>query len=70
MHALRTLSTIYRVNNCHDMTMDAQQKASFEAQAKQLRTELKTFETKWAKDNGGKKPGRDDIKQSGDMGTT
>jgi hypothetical protein len=52
------------------MTMDAQQKASLKAQAKQLRIELKTFETNWAKDNGGKKPGRDDIKQSGDMGMT
>ncbi|KAH6686854.1 DNA replication regulator SLD2 [Plectosphaerella plurivora] len=49
------------------MTMDVLQKASFEAQSKLLRAELKTFETTWAKEHGGKKPGRDDIKNSGDM---
>lgn len=52
------------------MAMDVLQKASFEAQSKLLRAELKTFETTWAKEHGGKKPGRDDIKNSGDMGTT
>ena len=48
--------------------MDTQQQASFEAQSQQLRADLKTWETLWAKSHDGKKPGRDDIKRNEDIG--
>ncbi|RSM08308.1 DNA replication regulator SLD2 [Fusarium oligoseptatum] len=42
--------------------MDEQTKAEYETQSKQLRVDLKTWETSWAKSHKGKKPGRGDIK--------
>ena len=49
-------------------TMDDQTKTEYEAKCQGLRVELKTWESSWAKDNGGKKPGREDIKRNPDIG--
>jgi hypothetical protein len=42
---------------------------SYEARSSKLRAELKQFEADWASRNGGKKPGRQDIKQNPSIGT-
>ncbi|KAM0420622.1 hypothetical protein ACHAPT_011538 [Fusarium lateritium] len=42
--------------------MDEQTKAEYEAESQQLRVDLKTWESNWAKSHKGKKPGRGDIK--------
>ncbi|ROT35796.1 hypothetical protein SODALDRAFT_346038 [Sodiomyces alkalinus F11] len=47
--------------------MDDQQKAAFESQSLELRAELKTWESAWAKSHHGRKPGRDDIKRNPDI---
>ena len=48
--------------------MDDRTKAEYEAKCQRLRLDLKTWEGNWAKNNGGKKPGRDDIKRNPDIG--
>ena len=48
--------------------MDERTKAGYESKCQQLRVELKTWETTWAKSNGGKKPGRADIKGNAEIG--
>lgn len=48
--------------------MDAKERADFEAQSQALRTELKKWESEWAKAHAGKKPGREDIKANDDIG--
>jgi hypothetical protein len=48
--------------------MDDAIRAEYEAQSQALRTELKQWESSWAKTNDGKKPSRDDIKQHPDIG--
>jgi hypothetical protein len=50
--------------------MDEQTKAEYEAQSQQLRVDLKTWETSWAKAHKGKKPGRGDIKANQEIGMT
>ncbi|KAF9873570.1 DNA replication regulator sld2 [Colletotrichum karsti] len=47
--------------------MDDQTKAEYESQSQNLRTELKSWESSWAKSHDGKKPGRDDIKRNADI---
>ncbi|KAK0649390.1 DNA replication/checkpoint protein [Cercophora newfieldiana] len=47
--------------------MDSETKARYEGQSLALRAELKTWEGSWAKDHGGKKPSREDIKQNPDI---
>ncbi|KAF7544334.1 hypothetical protein G7046_g9808 [Stylonectria norvegica] len=42
-------------------------KAKYEAQAQDLRLDLKAWESEWAKTHEGKKPGRDDIKANPDI---
>ena len=42
--------------------MDVNTRAEYENQSQQLRIDLKTWETDWAKAHEGKKPGRGDIK--------
>lgn len=49
-------------------TMDDRARAAYEDQSVQLRAELKKWEGDWATANGGKKPGRGDIKQNPDIG--
>ncbi|KAI8627453.1 hypothetical protein F5Y19DRAFT_166335 [Xylariaceae sp. FL1651] len=44
--------------------MDEIERQQYEAKSSQLRAELKHFEADWANRNGGKKPGRQDIKQN------
>ncbi|KAI0409129.1 DNA replication/checkpoint protein [Xylaria palmicola] len=44
--------------------MDDETRRRYEATSSQLRIELKQFEADWASRNGGKKPGRQDIKQN------
>ena len=48
--------------------MDENEKQKYEATAQELRAELKHFEGDWAKQNGGSKPSRDDIKNNPDIG--
>jgi DNA replication regulator SLD2 len=48
--------------------MDDQQKAEFESQSQILRVELKTWENEWAKNHGGNKPARENIKQNPGIG--
>ncbi|KXX75037.1 DNA replication regulator sld2 [Madurella mycetomatis] len=48
-------------------TMDEQARAGYESRSLQLRAELKKWENDWAGARGGKKPGRDDIKQNADI---
>lgn len=50
-------------------TMDGKTRESYESQSLQIRAELKKWEGDWALTSGGKKPGRDDIKQNADIGT-
>ncbi|KAL2259395.1 hypothetical protein VTK26DRAFT_6956 [Humicola hyalothermophila] len=45
-------------------TMDEEARAAYESQSLQLRAALKKWENDWASAHGGKKPGRDDIKQN------
>ncbi|KAI0096759.1 DNA replication/checkpoint protein [Nemania sp. FL0031] len=47
-----------------EVAMDDDARRRYEAKSSQLRTELKQFEADWASRNGGKKPGRQDIKQN------
>ncbi|RYO94576.1 hypothetical protein DL766_001940 [Monosporascus sp. MC13-8B] len=47
--------------------MDENERRHYEATAQELRTELKRFEGNWAKQNDGRKPGREDIKQNPDI---
>ncbi|KAK4154296.1 DNA replication regulator sld2 [Chaetomidium leptoderma] len=47
--------------------MDDQARAAYEDQSLQLRAELKQWEGDWAIAHGGKKPGRDHIKQHPDI---
>ncbi|KAI1333820.1 DNA replication/checkpoint protein [Xylariaceae sp. FL0016] len=47
--------------------MDDLEKQQYEAASAQLRADLKRFEADWAKLNGGKKPGRSDIKQNAEI---
>jgi hypothetical protein len=49
--------------------MDDQARAAYEDESLQLRAELKTWEGEWASAHGGKKPGRQDIKQNPDIGS-
>ncbi|KAI1491707.1 DNA replication/checkpoint protein [Biscogniauxia mediterranea] len=44
--------------------MDDLERQKYEAMSSQLRTDLKRFEAEWAQSNGGKKPGRNDIKKN------
>ncbi|KAL2752123.1 hypothetical protein ACRALDRAFT_1083682 [Sodiomyces alcalophilus JCM 7366] len=48
--------------------MDDQQKAALESQSLELRAELKSWESAWAKSHDGRKPGRGDIKDNPDIG--
>ncbi|KAI1273551.1 DNA replication/checkpoint protein [Xylaria sp. FL0933] len=47
-----------------EIAMDEDARRRYEAKSAQLRAELKQFEADWASRNGGKKPGRQDIKQN------
>ncbi|KAG7143727.1 DNA replication regulator SLD2 like protein [Verticillium longisporum] len=47
--------------------MEEHDRAKYEAQSRDLRADLKTWETTWAKTHDGKKPGRDDIKQNAEI---
>ncbi|KAI0433135.1 DNA replication/checkpoint protein [Xylaria sp. FL1042] len=47
-----------------EVFMDTDARQRYEAKSAQLRAELKQFEADWASRNGGKKPGRQDIKQN------
>ncbi|KAI0516901.1 DNA replication/checkpoint protein [Xylaria bambusicola] len=47
-----------------EVHMDDGARQRYEAKSAQLRAELKQFEADWASRNGGKKPGRLDIKQN------
>ncbi|KAJ6783983.1 hypothetical protein PWT90_07646 [Aphanocladium album] len=44
--------------------MNDQTKASYEQKSKQLRADLKKWESEWASSHGGSKPGRKDIKDN------
>ncbi|KAL6914383.1 hypothetical protein FSHL1_012056 [Fusarium sambucinum] len=48
--------------------MDEETRAQYENQSQQLRIDLKTWETEWAKSHDGQKPGRGDIKANKDIG--
>ena len=48
--------------------MDEKEKQKYEATAQELRVELKRFEGDWAKQNGGSKPSRGDIKNNPEIG--
>jgi DNA replication regulator SLD2 len=50
------------------IAMDENLRAEYESQSQQLRIDLKTWETEWAKTHEGKKPGRGDIKANEDIG--
>lgn len=50
------------------MNMDEDTRAEYESTSQQLRIDLKTWETDWAKSHEGKKPGRGDIKANEDIG--
>ncbi|KAI0468174.1 DNA replication/checkpoint protein [Xylaria cf. heliscus] len=47
-----------------EISLDEDVRRRYEAKSSQLRIELKQFEADWASRNGGKKPGRQDIKQN------
>ncbi|KAI0451028.1 DNA replication/checkpoint protein [Xylaria acuta] len=47
-----------------EVSVDEDVRRRYEAKSSQLRIELKQFEADWASRNGGKKPGRHDIKQN------
>ncbi|KAI1207807.1 DNA replication/checkpoint protein [Annulohypoxylon truncatum] len=47
--------------------MNESEKQKYEEQSKELRADLKRFETDWASRNGGTKPRREDIKQNPDI---
>ncbi|KAI0968333.1 DNA replication/checkpoint protein [Xylaria arbuscula] len=47
-----------------EVPMDEDARRRYEAKSTQLRADLKQFEADWASRNGGKKPGRQDIKQN------
>ncbi|KAK6699843.1 DNA replication regulator sld2 [Fusarium graminearum] len=49
------------------MNMDEDTRAEYESTSQQLRIDLKTWETDWAKSHEGKKPGRGDIKANEDI---
>jgi hypothetical protein len=51
-----------------DTSLDDRTQAEYEAKCQRLRVDLKTWESNWAKNNGGTKPGRDDIKRNPDIG--
>ncbi|KAL6870437.1 DNA replication/checkpoint protein [Trichoderma novae-zelandiae] len=44
--------------------MDGNLKKEYESKAQKVRTDLKQWEADWAETHGGKKPGRDDIKNN------
>ncbi|KAK4131069.1 hypothetical protein BT67DRAFT_458298 [Trichocladium antarcticum] len=48
-------------------TMDGDARSAYERQSLQIRAELKQWEGDWAAARGGRKPGRDDIKQNADI---
>lgn len=48
--------------------MDDETRSRYENKAKDLRTELKAWESEWAQAHGGSKPGRQDIKDNPDIG--
>lgn len=48
--------------------LDDKARQKYEAQSQELRIHLKQWETDWAAKHGGKKPGRDDIKQNAEIG--
>ena len=48
--------------------LDAADQAAYEAESQHLRLALKTWETTWAREHGGAKPGRGDIKQNAEIG--
>ena len=48
--------------------MDENKRVEYENQSQQLRIDLKTWETDWAKAHEGKKPGRGDIKANEEIG--
>jgi DNA replication regulator SLD2 len=48
--------------------MDEKAKREYEARAQRVRVDLKQWEGDWAKTHGGKKPGREDIKNNPDIG--
>ncbi|KID99654.1 DNA replication regulator SLD2, partial [Metarhizium majus ARSEF 297] len=47
--------------------MDDETRSRYENNAKDLRTELKAWESEWAQAHGGSKPGRQDIKDNPDI---
>ncbi|KAG6036128.1 hypothetical protein E4U41_005758 [Claviceps citrina] len=47
--------------------MDDENKAAYEQKSKDLRAELKRWENEWAQTHGGKKPGRQDIKDNAEI---
>ncbi|CAJ2508880.1 Uu.00g139060.m01.CDS01 [Anthostomella pinea] len=47
--------------------MDETERHKYEATSVQLRADLKRFEADWSRNNAGKKPGREDIKQNPDI---
>lgn len=51
-------------------TMDDEARAAYESQSLKLRADLKQWEGDWANAHAGKKPGRGDIKQNPDIGTS
>lgn len=48
--------------------MEEKAKKEYEARAQKVRADLKQWEGDWAKTHDGKKPGREDIKNSPDIG--
>lgn len=48
--------------------MDESARNEYELKSKQLRAELKGWESEWASRHDGNKPGRDDIKRNADIG--
>ncbi|KAL6414474.1 DNA replication regulator sld2 [Ilyonectria robusta] len=48
--------------------MDDATKAEYDAQSQQLRADLKSWESDWAKTHKGQKPGREDIKANPEIG--
>lgn len=49
--------------------MDDKTRASYEQQSKELRADLKKWESDWADGHNGSKPGRRDIKENPSIGT-
>lgn len=50
------------------MTLDAAERATYEAESQQLRVALKAWETTWAREHGGAKPAREDISRNPEIG--